>query len=171
MTGELVRSYPASDLSLPRKYFAQRVRRTRLQSALLAEVPKDIIQLKKRLVSLEDLDSGGVHLVFEDGTAATADLVVGGDGIRSVGYRCLHSHFGTEPQARSLENIRSLGIPLNLPVSLFTSEFLGRFLNIASRNNHLARSHSPLLYLPYPGYFIVNCMVARPERPRLLLPR
>lgn len=84
MTGELVRSYSASDLSLPHKYFAQRVRRTRLQSALLAEVPKDIIQLKKRLVSLEDLDSGGVYLVFEDGTAATADLVVGGDGIRSV---------------------------------------------------------------------------------------
>jgi salicylate hydroxylase len=83
LTGELVNS--PSPSNLPLKYQSQRVRRTRLQSALISKVPKGIIQLKKRLVSLEDLDEGGVRLVFEDGTVTTADLVVGGDGIRSVG--------------------------------------------------------------------------------------
>lgn len=116
-------------MSLPRKYFAQRVRRTRLQSALLAKVLKGIIQLKKRLISLENLDSGGVRLVFEDGTVTTADLVVGGDGIRSVRYRRLHYYFNSEYQARLLESTHSLDIPSNLlvcpsysPISLAISE-------------------------------------------------
>lgn len=70
--------------SLPIQYHPRRVRRTRLQQALLAKVPPGIIQLNKRLVSLENLEQGGVRLVFEDGTETTADLVVGADGIRSV---------------------------------------------------------------------------------------
>lgn len=70
--------------SLPLQYQPQRVRRTRLQSALVAKVPEGIIKLQKRLASLENLGEGGVRLVFEDGTEVIADLVVGGDGIRSV---------------------------------------------------------------------------------------
>lgn len=72
------------------------MRRTRLQSALKAKVPKGIIHLKQRLASLEDLASGGVRLVFEDGTEKTADLVVGGDGIRSVRNPSLQFFFNTE---------------------------------------------------------------------------
>ncbi|KAI9825928.1 MAG: hypothetical protein M1819_000447 [Sarea resinae] len=70
--------------SLPIQYHPQRVRRTRLQSALLSKVPRGIIQLNKRLVSLENLEQGGVRLVFQDGTETIVDLVVGADGIRSV---------------------------------------------------------------------------------------
>ncbi|WYZ36211.1 hypothetical protein EsH8_XI_000094 [Colletotrichum jinshuiense] len=62
----------------------RRVRRTRLQSALLDRVPEGIIQLGKRLKSLDDLKDGGVGLKFEDGTSVTADMLVGADGIRSV---------------------------------------------------------------------------------------
>jgi hypothetical protein len=47
-------------------------------------VPEGVIKLRKRLVSLTDLDAEGVHLIFEDGEEVVADLVVGGDGIRSV---------------------------------------------------------------------------------------
>jgi salicylate hydroxylase len=65
------------------------VRRTRLQATLIAKVPEGVIKLKKRLISLSDLDGGGVRLVFEDGEEVVADLVVGGDGIRSV---CFLSH-------------------------------------------------------------------------------
>ncbi|KAH7383468.1 salicylate hydroxylase [Cadophora sp. MPI-SDFR-AT-0126] len=61
----------------------RRVRRTRLQSALKSVVPEGIIKLKKRLSSLENLDVG-VKLIFDDGTESVADLVVGGDGIRSA---------------------------------------------------------------------------------------
>ncbi len=57
-----------------------------LQGALLGRVPPGVIQLGKRLSSLENLEQGGVRLFFEDGTNATADLVVGADGIRSVRF-------------------------------------------------------------------------------------
>jgi salicylate hydroxylase len=63
---------------------------------LKAKVPKGIIHLKQRLASLEDLASGGVRLVFEDGTEKTADLVVGGDGIRSVRNPSLQFFSNTE---------------------------------------------------------------------------
>lgn len=66
------------------QYRGQRVRRTRLQKELIAKVPQGIIQFKKRLLSLENLEEGGVLLQFEDGEETVADLVVGGDGIRSV---------------------------------------------------------------------------------------
>lgn len=83
LSGELLRQTSPSAL-LPLKYRSRRVRRTRLQSALLKRVPEGIIQLNKRLVSLENLEGNGVHLFFEDKTSATADLVIGADGIRSV---------------------------------------------------------------------------------------
>ncbi|KAH7144317.1 hypothetical protein B0J13DRAFT_607686 [Dactylonectria estremocensis] len=68
---------------------AIRARRTRLQSALLAQVPEDVIQYGKKLLSLENLEEGGVRLLFKDGTEATADLVVGADGIQSIVRRTL----------------------------------------------------------------------------------
>jgi len=67
------------------KYRGQRVRRTRLQAALIAKVPDGVIKLRKRLASLENLDGEGARLVFDDGEEVIADLVIGGDGIRSVG--------------------------------------------------------------------------------------
>lgn len=66
------------------KYHSHRVRRTRLQSALREQVPEGIIKLNKRLLLLENLENGKARLNFEDGTQSTVDLVVGGDGIRSV---------------------------------------------------------------------------------------
>jgi salicylate hydroxylase len=86
------------------KYRGQRVRRTRLQRSLISKVAEGVIKLQKRLVSLEDLRAEGVRLLFEDGEEAVADLVVGGDGIRSVDYS---SSFA--PQ----ELINLLGSPSN----------------------------------------------------------
>ena len=68
------------------QYRGQRVRRTRLQAALIAKVPAGVIKLRKRLVSLTNIEEGGVNLVFEDGEEVVADLVIGGDGIRSVRF-------------------------------------------------------------------------------------
>ncbi|KIW20754.1 hypothetical protein PV08_01332 [Exophiala spinifera] len=82
LTGELVKQ--TGPVDLPLRYQPRRVRRTRLQSALRAQVAPGIIQLNKRLLSLEDLGDSGVRLTFQDGTIAEADLVVGSDGIRSV---------------------------------------------------------------------------------------
>jgi 2-polyprenyl-6-methoxyphenol hydroxylase-like FAD-dependent oxidoreductase len=38
---------------------------------------------------MQNLEYGGVRLVFQDCTETTADLVIGADGIRSVGSPCL----------------------------------------------------------------------------------
>lgn len=81
LTGDVLKTKAPS--TLPFKYQPQRVRRTRLQSALKSIVPEGIIKLNKRLSSLENLNSS-VKLTFEDGAVTIADLVVGGDGIRSV---------------------------------------------------------------------------------------
>uniref|UniRef100_A0A8H7TQM5 FAD-binding domain-containing protein n=1 Tax=Bionectria ochroleuca TaxID=29856 RepID=A0A8H7TQM5_BIOOC len=66
-----------------------RARRVRLQSALLSQVPKGIIQFSKKLISLENLDNGKVRLQFKDGTETVVDLLVGADGIRSITRRTL----------------------------------------------------------------------------------
>ena len=71
-------------VGLPVKYQPRRVRRTKLQSALKGHVPAGVIQLNKKPKRMEDLGDDGVRLIFEDGTGVIADLVVGGDGIRSV---------------------------------------------------------------------------------------
>jgi salicylate hydroxylase len=39
---------------------------------------------------LSNIDEGGALLIFEDGEEVIADLVIGGDGIRSV---CFFSFF------------------------------------------------------------------------------
>jgi salicylate hydroxylase len=57
--------------------------RAHLQEALLEHVPREIIHLRKRFVSLES-DSEGVTVSFEDGTEARADILLGADGLRSV---------------------------------------------------------------------------------------
>ena len=69
---------------MPPRQQPHRVRRTRLQSALVETVPPGTIHLKKALKSLVDLGDS-VQLTFEDGSEVNADLVVGADGIRSVG--------------------------------------------------------------------------------------
>lgn len=51
--GELLSKNPPSPF--PKEYGALRVRRTRLQRALIDVVPKGNIKLGKRLVSIEDL--------------------------------------------------------------------------------------------------------------------
>lgn len=82
VTGELLYTYPPYEGEW--KYHDTRVRRTILQDALKSRVPAHIIQLRKRLVDLSQQPGGGVALLFEDGTSAYADVVIGADGIRSV---------------------------------------------------------------------------------------
>jgi len=60
-----------------------RYHRAHLQKALLEHVPNDIIQLKKRVAAV-DVGDEKVRLEFADGSIATADLLLGADGLRSV---------------------------------------------------------------------------------------
>ena len=47
-------------------------------------VPKDILHMGKRLESIEEKRDGSIDLVFTDGSTATADCLIGADGIHSV---------------------------------------------------------------------------------------
>lgn len=55
-----------------------------MQDALKSRVPSSVIQLQKRLVDIISQPGGGAKALFEDGTSAYADLMIGADGIRSV---------------------------------------------------------------------------------------
>ena len=62
----------------------QSMHRARFLDKLVEGIPKERTHLRKRLVKVEDKDSGGVILHFKDGTTAVADAVIGAEGIRSV---------------------------------------------------------------------------------------
>ena len=59
--------------------------RAHLQEALLEHVPRDIIHLGKKFVAAH-VGANDVALKFHDGTTVRADILVGADGLRSVGY-------------------------------------------------------------------------------------
>ncbi|TVY12729.1 FAD-dependent urate hydroxylase, partial [Lachnellula arida] len=84
LSGEVLKETGPSG-GLERRFWPQRVRRTRLQGALVGRVEEGVIRLGRKLVRMERVvDGKGVRLWFEDGGEEVADLVVGGDGIRSV---------------------------------------------------------------------------------------
>lgn len=68
-----------------------RFHRGHLHGALLGHVPVENVKLGKKISEVNVDEGKGVEMVFEDGTSATADLVIGADGIRSVS-----SHFDSQ---------------------------------------------------------------------------
>ncbi|KAL9132105.1 MAG: hypothetical protein Q9217_000141 [Psora testacea] len=62
----------------------QSVHRAKFLDELVQGVPAQRSHFDKRLVSLEDTSDGPVIMHFKDGTEATADAVIGADGIHSV---------------------------------------------------------------------------------------
>lgn len=59
-----------------------------LHEALASLVPDEIVHREKKLISLRQEDSG-IDLRFADGTQASADMVIGADGVHSVVRECL----------------------------------------------------------------------------------
>ncbi len=95
-TNEIIGEDFYEDVSEPLHYTA-RFHRGHLQQALLEHIPRDIIRLKKKLVSATVDPRNGVNMHFQDGSTATADILIGADGIRSVsapsGFRMKSPHF------------------------------------------------------------------------------
>jgi salicylate hydroxylase/6-hydroxynicotinate 3-monooxygenase len=80
-TGEVTREVPMSESLYDAPYLC--MHRADLHGALASVLPADIIHLGKKLVSL-DQGAGPVTLVFADGTRASADAVIGADGVHSI---------------------------------------------------------------------------------------
>ena len=83
-TGRLIGEHPVGRPYRERfgaPYFG--IHRADLQAILSTAVGLDRIQLRKRLIGIDDT-GGRAALRFDDGSTAEADLVVGADGARSV---------------------------------------------------------------------------------------
>ena len=83
-TGELTRELPMPESLYNAPYLC--MHRADLHDALASAVPAEAVHLGKKLVGLEQKggQGGQVTLRFEDGTSATADAVVGADGVHSI---------------------------------------------------------------------------------------
>jgi salicylate hydroxylase/6-hydroxynicotinate 3-monooxygenase len=80
-SGEITRELPMPEGLYDAPYLC--MHRGDLHDALLSAVPADTVHTGKRLVGL-DQANGGVTLSFADGSQATADAVIGADGVHST---------------------------------------------------------------------------------------
>jgi 2-polyprenyl-6-methoxyphenol hydroxylase-like FAD-dependent oxidoreductase len=80
-SGEVTRELPMPESLYGAPYLC--MHRADLHGALASALPADIIHLGKRLVGL-DQGAGRVTLTFADGTRASANAVIGADGVHSV---------------------------------------------------------------------------------------
>lgn len=80
-TGEITRELPMPESLYNAPYLC--MHRADLHDALASVLPADIIHLNKKLTGLDQRD-GQVTLSFADGSKATADAVVGADGVHSI---------------------------------------------------------------------------------------
>jgi FAD-dependent urate hydroxylase len=59
------------------------VSRSELQEMLFDEVGAQSVQLQKKCIAVQE-DPGSVTAIFEDGSTATGDILIGADGVRST---------------------------------------------------------------------------------------
>ncbi|KAK7742270.1 hypothetical protein SLS53_004413 [Cytospora paraplurivora] len=104
VTGEQLFKYPPYEGEW--RYHDTRVRRTVLQDALKSRVPSDIIQLKKRLVTVAQQSQGGVRLDFED-VVSNQEEIDAGKGLWELTLRAY------EDPAEAKGKKYSWGIPVS----------------------------------------------------------
>src|SRR3954467_9895739 len=80
-TGEITRELPMPESLYGAPYLC--MHRGDLHDALLSAIPADIVHTGKKLVGLDQV-GGHVTLTFADGSRATADAVIGADGVHSI---------------------------------------------------------------------------------------
>jgi salicylate hydroxylase/6-hydroxynicotinate 3-monooxygenase len=80
-SGEITRELPMPESLYSAPYLC--MHRADLHDALASAVPAEIVHLNKKLIGLEQ-KAGRVTLRFADGAAATADAVIGADGVHST---------------------------------------------------------------------------------------
>ena len=80
-TGEILRELPMPEHLFGAPYLC--MHRADLHEALVSILPPEIIEVRKKLVGLDER-AGQVTLAFEDGSSARADAVIGADGVHSI---------------------------------------------------------------------------------------
>ena len=100
------------------------IRRSAFLEDLVALVPSEMVSLRKRVTSIEELENGkDVKLHFADGSEEQADAVVGCDGIRSILRRIVLGHSNPAAQASFTGKNAYRGlIPMSEAASLLGDE-------------------------------------------------
>jgi 6-hydroxynicotinate 3-monooxygenase len=112
LSGELTLDIPVAGFKA--KYGGPHIvmRRGELHDIFVSAMTPDRLHLGKQLVDLRD-DGSAVHLSFADGSVATADIVIGADGIHSRVRACavddVRSFYGGEVAHRSIFPRERLG--------------------------------------------------------------
>jgi salicylate hydroxylase len=83
-----------------------RFHRGHLHGKLVGHVPRGIIKLGKKVVAIE-IGEDGVTVAFKDAARASADIVVGADGLRSV-HRL---KFNTHSKTNEIQGVRQALVP------------------------------------------------------------
>ncbi|CEI41988.1 hypothetical protein FVEN_g11770 [Fusarium venenatum] len=81
-TGEVI-DYDVHKSVVDKRHATARFHRAHLHQALLENVPEGVVHLGKTTVDVKANPDDGAMLYFEDETTATADIVIGADGLRS----------------------------------------------------------------------------------------
>jgi len=81
--------------------------RAHFLDVLVRNLPEGVAHLKKKLTSYEDTDNG-VNLTFADGTTASADVLVGSDGIKSVVRRQMYKDEAAKDKPHLLQYIEPI---------------------------------------------------------------
>lgn len=101
----------------------QSVHRAHFLDELIKGVPAQRAHFNKRLERLEECDDDeGVHLFFKDGTGATADLVIGADGVHSCVRQYLMGIEAAKPVFTGSVVYRGL-VPLDAAVEKIGAEY------------------------------------------------
>ena len=99
---------------------------------LVKSVPSERAHFNKRVDLLEDGDKGSVVIHFKDGTTATADAVVGADGVHSTVRAHLLGKEAAKPVFAGSVAYRAL-VPMDKAVEKLGEEFAGNSYFLCGR--------------------------------------
>lgn len=100
----------------------QSVHRARFLDELVKSVPSERAHFNKRVAYLEDKQNAPVLIRFQDGTTATADAVIGADGVHSTVRAHLLGKEAAKPVFAGSVAYRAL-VPMDKAIKELGEEF------------------------------------------------
>ncbi|KAI1115683.1 hypothetical protein F5Y14DRAFT_112102 [Nemania sp. NC0429] len=128
-------------------------RRDQFLESLVKCIPPDVVELRKRLETIEDRGEGQkLLLTFRDGTTIEADAVIGCDGVKSRVRQILlgEDHPGSRPSYSHCVAYRTL-IPMAEAI-----EALGEY-KAMNQHNHIG-PNANLLHYPVANNAMINAV-------------
>ncbi|KAI0902040.1 FAD/NAD(P)-binding domain-containing protein [Annulohypoxylon nitens] len=126
-------------------------RRDQFLEALVKVIPQEIVELKKRLDTIEEKGSDGrVQLNFTDGTTAVTDAVIGCDGIKS---RVRELMFGTGNPASYPHYTHKVAYRALVPMEK-AIQALGEY-RARNQHNHVG-PNAHLIHYPVANQTMIN---------------